>query len=115
MADGTQFRMNVGLSAGEHATEVITSGDVRVETLTLSGDAEIPWQRCQVSDRVLVVTEGRGYAYRSHHRDEIRDEVNAGDVVFLKRLVWHRIVAAADEKMVGVLVTAPPHEVEYRR
>jgi quercetin dioxygenase-like cupin family protein len=105
----------MGLSAGEHATEVITSGNVRVETLKLSGEAEIPWQRCQVSDRVLVVTEGRGYAYRSHHRDEFRDEVGAGDVVFLKRLVWHRLVAAADETLVGVLVTAPPHEVEYRR
>ena len=72
MADGTRFRSDVGLSAGEHATEVLTSGNVRVETLKLSGDAEIPWQRCQVSDRVLVVTEGRGYAYRSHHRDEFR-------------------------------------------
>jgi quercetin dioxygenase-like cupin family protein len=115
MVNETGFRMEVGLSAGEAATEVLTSGSVRIETIKLEGDAEIPWQRAQVSDRVLVVTGGRGYAYRAHHRDEVRDEISAGDLVYLKRLVWHRIVAAADEKLVGVLVTAPPHEIEYRR
>ena len=96
MADGTELRADVGLSAGEAATEVLTSPGMRVETVTLSGDAEIAWQRCQVSDRLFVVTEGRGYAYRSHGRDEVRDEIKAGDIVYLKRLVWHRLVAGTE-------------------
>jgi quercetin dioxygenase-like cupin family protein len=64
---------------------------------------------------VFVVTEGRGYAYRSHGRDEIRDEISAGDVVFFKRLIWHRIVAGAEDTLSGALVTSPPLEVEFRR
>jgi len=114
MAQATGLRAASGTSAGAAANEVIKSANLRVETVRLEGDAEIGWQRCQVSDRVLVVTEGRGYAYRSHGRDEIRDEISAGDIVFLKRLVWHRIVAGADQTLVGALVTSPPLEVEYR-
>jgi quercetin dioxygenase-like cupin family protein len=111
----TAYREGVGYSAGEAAEEVIKSSNVRVETVRLADDAEIAWQRCPVSDRVFVVTEGRGHVYRAHGRDEIRDEISTGDVVYLKRLVWHRIVHTADEKLTGALITCPPLEVEYRR
>ena len=50
---------------------------------------------------------------RAHGRDEVRDEVSAGDVLCLKRLVWHRLVT--DGTLTGVLVTSPAVEVEFRR
>ncbi|MEN8151906.1 MAG: hypothetical protein ABFS86_18980 [Planctomycetota bacterium] len=113
MVNETGFRADMRLSAGEAANEVLTSTNVRVETLDLSGDAGIEWQRCPVSDRVFVVTKGSGYVCRAHGRDDVCDPVAAGDVVYLKRLVWHRIVT--DDALTGVLVTSPPMEVEIRR
>ena len=102
-------------TAGVAAIEGIKSPNLRVEKVNLGEGSEFDWQRCAVSDRVFVVTEGRGYAYRSHGRDEIRDEIAAGDVVFFKRLVWHRLVAGADATLSGALVTTPPLEAEFRR
>jgi quercetin dioxygenase-like cupin family protein len=115
MAESTGMRAPMGLSSGEAASEVLLSPNLRVEALKLAAGEGLDWQRGPVSDRVFVVTEGRGYAYRSHGRDEIRDEIAAGDVVFFKRLVWHRIIAGPDEALSGALVTSPPLEVEFRR
>jgi len=112
MVNETGFRTDMRLSAGDAATEVLTSANLRVETVDLSGDAAIEWQRCPVSDRVFVATAGKGYVYRAHGRDEVRDSISAGDVVFLKRFVWHRLVT--DGNLTGVLVTSPPLEVEFR-
>ena len=113
MVNETGFRSDMRLSAGDVATEVMTSAHLRVETVDLSGGGELEWQRCPVSDRVFVATAGQGYIYRAHGRDEVRDEVSVGDVVCLKRLVWHRLVT--DGTLTGVLVTSPPVEVEFRR
>jgi quercetin dioxygenase-like cupin family protein len=113
MAGETGFRADMRMSAGDAASEILTSGDVRVEKVELSGDGELEWQRCPVSDRVFVVTSGSGYVFRAHGRDEVRDAVTAGDVVYLKRLVWHRLVT--DGTLSGALVTSPPLEVEFRR
>jgi len=105
---------NLKRSSGDAAEEVVRSGAMLVEIVRLEDGSALDWQRCPVGDRVFVVTEGRGNVYRSHGRDEVRDEISHGDTVHLKRLLWHRLVAASGEKLVGVLVTAPPTEIEHR-
>jgi quercetin dioxygenase-like cupin family protein len=114
MAENTGVSDRITLSAGEAAERVVESPFLRVEIVRLASAQGIPWQRCAVADRVAVITEGRGSCYRSHGRDEIRDDVAAGDVVYLKRLLWHRLVAAEGAKLVATLVTSPPMEVELR-
>jgi quercetin dioxygenase-like cupin family protein len=114
MAQGAGVKDKFTFSAGDAAEKVVESPFLRVEVVRLPGGGELPWQRCNVADRVLVVTQGRGSVYRAHGRDEIRDDVAAGDVVYLKRLIWHRVVSAPGEKLVGTLVTTPPLEVELR-
>ena len=94
---------------------VIDTSQFRAERFTVQGGRGLPWQRCQISDRVLVVQQGRGYCYRSHGRDEHREEVADGDIVHLPHLVWHRIVAAPDQALSGTLVTRVPADVELRR
>lgn len=111
IAAGEHFRT----SAGEGAETVVESPQLRVEKIHLEGGKGLAWQRCPIADRVFVVTEGGGYVYRSHGKDEHRDEIRAGDVVFLKRLLWHRLVATPGGKLLGALVTARPADVEFRR
>ena len=93
---------------------VVTSSQLEGRTVTLSSGEAARWQRCPVADRVLVVTDGAGYLFRSHGRDEERQEISAGDVVHIRRMVWHRIVAAADQSFTGTLVTFMPANAEYR-
>lgn len=114
MAKGAGIQEKFTFSAGDAAEKVVESPNLRVEIVRLSGGEELPWQRCNVADRVLVVTQGRGSVYRAHGRDEIRDDVAAGDLVYMKRLIWQRVVAAPGEKLVATLVTSPPLEVERR-
>lgn len=111
--------MSHGTTIEDHAADEVTlavdSPSLRVEILRLADGRGIDWQRCPVVDRVFVVSEGSGHAWRSHGRDEIREEIRGGDVVFLKRMMWHRITAAPGGKLVGALVTAAPAAVEVRR
>jgi quercetin dioxygenase-like cupin family protein len=115
MVNGIPVGGDVGTSAGEGAEVVVDSPVIRVEKVHLAGGTGLKWQRCQVADRVFVVTGGSGHCYRSHGRDEMRDEIRAGDVVYLRRMLWHRVVAAAGETLVGALVTTVPADVEFRR
>jgi quercetin dioxygenase-like cupin family protein len=97
-------------------TEVlVNTGQLRAERFTVEGASGLPWQRCQVAERVLVVTQGRGYCYRALGPDEVRDELSDGDVVRIGRLVWHRVVAAPDHSLTATIVTSTPADVELRR
>ena len=99
----------------DNAEIVVESAYLRVEIVKLGPGETIPWQRCPMADRVFTVTEGSGYCYRSHGRDDMRDEISAGDVVYLKRMLWHQLVASSGEKLTGVLVTTSPPSAELRR
>jgi quercetin dioxygenase-like cupin family protein len=97
-------------------TEVlVNTPQLRAERFTAEGGAGLPWQRCQIAERVLVVTQGRGYCYRAYGRDETRDEVSDGDVVRIGKMIWHRVVAAPDQSLTATLVTSVPADVELRR
>jgi quercetin dioxygenase-like cupin family protein len=115
MYDGTKVLGKQSHSSGEHAETVVETAHLRVEVVRLSGGEGLEWQRTPIADRVFIVTEGRGFCYRSHGRDEIRDEISAGDIVPLKRYLWHRLVAAPDGTLTGSIVTSPPGEIEFRR
>jgi quercetin dioxygenase-like cupin family protein len=94
---------------------VVTSSQLEGRTLTLSSGEASPWQRCQVSDRVFVVVSGAGYLFLSHGRDEERQDLSPGDAAHIRRMTWHRFLAAADQSLSGTIVTFMPADPEYRR
>jgi quercetin dioxygenase-like cupin family protein len=94
---------------------IADSSQLKVELVVTEGGEALPWQRCPVADRVLIVHQGAGYCYRATAVDEARDELGPGDVVHLPRMLWHRLVAKSDQKLAAVLVTHQPSDVEMRR
>lgn len=99
----------------ESQTRIIAnSSQLKVELIVANGCEALPWQRCTVADRVLVVYEGQAYCHRATATDEARDEVGPGDVLHLPRMLWHRLSAKAGQKLSAVLVTHEPSTVEFR-
>lgn len=97
------------------AEVVAQSSQLEARTFRLEGAEVLPWQRCTLSDRVLVVQEGAGHLYLAWGRETHRRDVAAGDVVLVPRLRWHQLVASPDRTLAGALVTASPALVEDRR
>ena len=99
----------------ESQSRIITnSSQLKVELVVAQGGEALPWQRCPVADRVLVIYEGQAYCHRATGADEGRDEIGPGDVVHLPRMLWHRVSAKTGQKLSAVLVTHQPSDVEYR-
>jgi len=80
-------------------------GDVRVRTFSGEVDPEeLAWHR-DAEDRFVRVVEASQWYFQSD--DALPKEMRPGDVYFIPKETWHRVIRRGNERLVVEIATHP--------